>query len=190
MDAACLRIATDSEHRILEAELDLLRPSLTRENYAKLLAHFHAFYRHWETEAESVMEAALPGFFEPRRKTLLLEADLAALNYRLDASYERTACANVPRMSSVARALGSMYVIEGSTLGGQILARHFRERFGFDCNSGCSFFSGYGERTAEMWRAFKEVLAGRPDCEDEEMIDSALLTFRAMRECLVSDVLR
>jgi heme oxygenase len=186
MDPARLRIATQSEHRSLEAELDLLRPSLTREDYAELLAHFHAFFRLWEPEAESVIEPALPGFFEARKKMFWLEADLSALNYRLDASCRRAARANTPRLDSVARALGSMYVIEGSTLGGQILAKHFRHRFGFDCNSGCSFFSGYGERTSEMWRAFKEVLADRQASEDEEMIDSALVTFRAMRSCLVS----
>ncbi len=190
MDAARLRTATDTEHRTLEADLDLLRPSLTQENYAELLARFHEFYWRWEKEAEAVIEPALPDFFVPRRKVSRLESDLAALNYRLDGSYGRASCANVPRMDSVARALGSMYVIEGSTLGGQILARHFRQRFGFDCNSGCSFFSGYGERTSEMWRAFKEVVAGRPASEDEEMIDSALATFRALRGCLVSDALR
>ena len=184
MDAARLRTATEAEHRRLEAELDLLRPSLTLVEYVELLARFHAFYSLWEKETGGLIESALPGFFEERKKVFRLEADLTALNYHSDDSSWRRRCGNVPRMDNSARALGSLYVIEGSTLGGQILARHFRGKFGLEPDSGCAFFSGYGDRTSEMWRAFREVLAQRPASEEEDMIESAVATFRALRVCL------
>jgi len=181
MEAARLRTATETEHRTLEAELDLLSPSLTRQDYAELLASFYVLYSSWEKEAERLIEAAVPGLFGPRRKAIWLEADLAALNYPLEDLSRRAQGMSLPALNNTARAFGSMYVIEGSTLGGQILSRHFRKQFGLEPGSGGTFFSGYGPRTSEMWREFREVLARRPASEDEDMVDSALMTFKAFR---------
>ena len=50
--------------------------------------------------------------------------------------------------------LGRMYVMEGSTLGGQYIARHVEETLGLSSGEGNSYFRGYGEATGERWREF------------------------------------
>lgn len=78
---------------------------------------------------------------------------------------------------SVGLALGSLYVIEGSSVGGRILARHFGERLGMRPDTGCRFFAGYGERTSQMWSAFGELMVSRPVAEDGDMMVAAVSTF-------------
>jgi heme oxygenase len=47
-----------------------------------------------------------------------------------------------------------LYVLEGSTLGGQILTRQIHDQLGFTPEYGCQFFSRYGPRVYEMWKTF------------------------------------
>ena len=48
------------------------------------------------------------------------------------------------------------YVLEGSTLGSQLLAAHFERLLAVRPHEGGTFFSGYGAATGSMWRAFRE----------------------------------
>jgi heme oxygenase len=52
-----------------------------------------------------------------------------------------------------------MYVLEGSTLGGQVLKRAMAERLGVGADSGAAFFDVYGPLTGTHWRSFLARLA-------------------------------
>lgn len=81
--------------------------------------------------------------------------------------------------STVAEALGIMYVLEGSTLGGKILYRHIHEVLGLVPENGASYFWGYGAQTGNLWKSFISSLTQFVD-EYEEwdgVIDSAKKTF-------------
>jgi heme oxygenase len=175
-----LRETTHSHHRALERELDLLRPSFTRGDYVALLRAFHGFYAPWEEAIEARIEPALPGFFGPRRKRDALEADLCSLGHDAERLCAIARCRRLPPLRTVGEALGSMYVIEGSTLGGRILAPHFCERLGLRPDAGCRFFTAYGGRAGAMWRAFGEVVAARPEEERGFMAAAAVSTFEAL----------
>ncbi|WP_342087817.1 biliverdin-producing heme oxygenase [Dyadobacter sp. OTU695] len=81
--------------------------------------------------------------------------------------------------SSVAEALGIMYVLEGSTLGGRILYKHIHEVHGFTPESGASYFWGYGAQTGNLWKSFISSLTQFVDEHEgrDEVISSAKNTF-------------
>jgi heme oxygenase len=85
-----------------------------------------------------------------RRRTALFAGDLRTLGARPDG--------RVPELPPVARtdeALGRMYVLEGSTLGGTFIDRHLAGRAGLTDGARLRAFSPYGERTGAMWHAFR-----------------------------------
>ena len=59
-----------------------------------------------------------------------------------------------------------------------MLTRHFSEQLGIGPDAGCRYFSGYGDRTVQMWSAFEKLMAQRPPTENDEMLTAALSTFR------------
>jgi len=184
MDPTGLRLATQAEHQRLEQKLDLLSPSLNLEQYVHLLRRFYGFYKGWEPKVAERVAVDLPELFDPRRKLPLLETDLLALGSEQPNGLADQPCLDVLELDTLAGALGSMYVSEGSTLGGQLLSPHFRKQLHIDAGSGCAFFAGYGDLTFARWRAFQAVLRSRPPSDDKAIIDSALTTFRLLYDWL------
>jgi heme oxygenase len=66
---------------------------------------------------------------------------------------------------NAAQLAGTLYAIEGATLGGQVIARHVEINRGFTSLTGARFFIGYGAETAQRWNDF-EVFMQR-SCVDE-----------------------
>lgn len=151
-----LRRETSSLHQELEEGLDLLRPEMTLDEYRTVLEGFYGFYAPWEAKVAGEVDHLLPRFTEERRKTPLLEQDLQFLRSDLRAVPR---CPTLPDTTSVPALLGSLYVLEGATLGGQILSRHFFKQLQVSPARGCSFFSSYGEAVGQRWRAFCDRLA-------------------------------
>ena len=86
-------------------------------------------------------------------------------------------CSSMPPLGSWPQLLGAMYVVEGSTLGGQVITRQLARA---DIPQR-SYFSGYGERTGPLWKAFCQLLAQEATPENEaEIVQSASLTFQIL----------
>ena len=81
----------------------------------------------------------------------------------------------LPEISGHAAALGAMYVIEGSTLGGQIICNMLKKQLKIE--DGLSFFSGYGEQTIPMWKRFQAVLDLPGSQQGDKIIEAANDTF-------------
>jgi heme oxygenase len=146
-----LRDATQADHRRLEIRTDILARIARPDERRVLVEGFRVLH----AEAEAALApwlADLPGLdFEARRRSDRLARDLAALGGR-----PGSAAAERPIVANVAEALGRMYVLEGSTLGGQVIRRAVEARG--DGMLGLSFLDPYGARTGERWRAFLAVL--------------------------------
>lgn len=167
-----LRRETRSEHAAIEAALGLGN-GLTLERYREVLGRFYGFYLPLEQELAGL------GFSE-RSKTSLLRADLEALG--IDPSAVPL-CTEIPRPRTRPEAFGVCYVLEGATLGGQIISRHLQKALAILPHTGGRFFHGYGERTGEMWQAFRNTLGGlslRPADEDSA-VRTAIETFARLR---------
>jgi heme oxygenase len=101
-----------------------------------------------------------------------LAADLAAL--RIDpANVSRAPPWLLPRLPTFAHALGVLYVLEGSTLGGQLILRDVEARLGIQITGATLFFGGRGTAVGPAWQTFK----------------TALNTFGRERPCLGADVI-
>lgn len=90
---------------------------------------------------------------------------------------------NLPKINSYPSALGVMYVTEGSTLGGVIIAGMISKKLGVSSAQGFSFFNAYGEQTQSRWHRFREILAGPfTSSEHNEIKESAIATFSSFNE--------
>lgn len=163
-----LKAGTQHEHQRLEERLDLFNRVTDLTSYRGLLEAFFTLYTPLE---EALVGAAdwndLGWDFEGSRKTAWLAQDLLNLGAepaRLDALPR---CQRLPPLSSPSHAVGCLYVLEGSTLGGQLISRRFSSTLGTTPVHGGRFFAGYGEETMTHWRAFGAWVRSVEDQLDE-----------------------
>lgn len=154
-----LRTGTAAEHEQVERTLDLLDPRLGADRLREVLDRLHGFWSAAEAGLESWADrnprdaAALD--WPSRRRARLFAADLHALG-----SVPSGARPDLPALPGTDEALGRMYVLEGSTLGGTLIDRHLA---GLPQLAGVRLraFSPYGDRTGAMWRTFRRVTRER-----------------------------
>lgn len=164
-----LKSGTQAEHASLEKQL-VTQMKAVRDtgDYLSLLRLFYGFYRPVETAMEQWL-VNLPDGPE-RRKSASLLADIEALGGNTDAI---ALCPVVPAIHSAAEALGAAYVLEGSTLGGTIIAGMMKKQLKKNDDTGLSFFNGYGEETRHMWSKFSGYLATIEDPHEQQQILAA-----------------
>ena len=174
-------------HESLERQLPLFRPDLSWGEYRTLLESFYGFYAPWEQRAVPPLQRVWPGFFDGRRKTPLLERDLQFLGS--DPALLRT-CLCLPGTDSLPALWGTLYVLEGATLGGQILTRHLTQHFSLSPEAGCSFFASYGAAVGDRWREFCHLLSSYSSPEnDQAIVQAAIDTFSCFQAWLQQEVL-
>lgn len=190
---AKLRQATKQAHQRLESDLDLLRSDLTRRDYFHLLRSMHGFLAPWETQVGTRLEQADSAMFDARRKTKLLVDDLRFAQRHELADVPKNALMQsaplncLPKLETAAEAWGSWYVVEGSTLGGEILARHFQAKWGLLPGSGLSYFSCYGRDVGRKWSEFAvAATVAVPRDSYEAAADAAVATFQCLHTWLVA----
>ena len=179
MNLAALREATSADHAEVEGALPLMDPRLSLAEYVRVLARMRGVVATWEEYAAAAAPAWLQGALRERSRLALLDQDLRCLG----APAEAVARPVMPVLGGVAQMLGAMYVVEGSRLGGQLIARHIAEQFGMAEGCGTAYFRGYGERTGTMWKAFLGLMQEQiPDEGTEEVIHGAKTMFRVFGE--------
>lgn len=175
-----LKEATRPQHSALEDRVDVGRRAGTIEGYKGLLARFHGFY----APVEAAL-AAIPGWeaagidLSERMKTSLIRQDLTALGLSDADIAALPRCEDIPAWESLAGAFGTLYVLEGATLGGQVIRRQVEQSLGIDRERGCAFFGSYGDRVGPMWKSFGEALTNYATTGDrqEDAIRAATSTF-------------
>lgn len=178
---AALRRHTAPLHDQLDRRLALMDPAVTRDRCRAVLLGMHGFY----LPLEPLLERHL-GPLGGRRKLPLLQTDLRALGLFDPQIAEAPVCAALPALERPAQALGAQYVLEGATLGGQVIGRHLRRHLSLSPTSGAAFFGGYGESTGTMWRLFVADLAAAAPTEADQadVVAGARATFLAIERWL------
>jgi len=171
-----LRAETRQAHDHIERVVDLKARASSLTAYRQLLARFYGFHAVWEAEARAII--ADPDLLEGRTRTPLLVRDLAALG----AGEAEIRCLPlsppVLRAPRLAEALGAMYVVEGSTLGGTLIAKHVERTLGLGPGNGCAYFRSHGADVAAMWRDFRaRLLALSMPLAHDEVVAAAQRTF-------------
>ena len=191
-----LREQTRAQHEALEQRVRLMDPDVSLDDYR---AYLRAMLGYCEPVEASL--AALPGWpaampdHAERNKAALIRRDLADLadvdGSEPSSASEASDAARVPRcpwippIHDVDQAFGAAYVLEGSTLGGQVLSRHLGERLGVTPERGAAFLASYGKDVGPMWRRFCDALerhaAGSERAEAQQVIvAAAAATFTAI----------
>ena len=178
---ARLREETRTEHDAAERELGLVDATLSLPQYRHRLAQFWGFYAPLEARLEACEPGPLDGLRGRHRKTEWLADDLQALG--LPRPVELPQCTSLPDVPNPAAMLGCSYVLEGATLGGQLISRHVTARLGVSAQRGGRFFHGYGDCTGAMWKAFTETARSfaRTSGEETAIVTAAIATFRSLR---------
>ncbi|MBP0444459.1 biliverdin-producing heme oxygenase [Roseomonas sp. SSH11] len=171
-----LRAGTRIDHDRLEDGLRLADPGLTLERYREVLARFYGFWAGWEPRVAA--ELSDETFLAPRRRLHLLRDDLHTLGLE---ARSLPACPP-PALHGRAEAMGSLYVMEGSTLGGRVILKAL-DRLGLPGEGGRSYFAGYGDATGAMWRAFLQRLEAEPDASG--VLRGAKATFAALADWML-----
>jgi heme oxygenase (biliverdin-IX-beta and delta-forming) len=184
-----LREETAQVHRQVEGQLSLLDPELTTARVTEAIRALYGFWvgnelgidRWFADHRAAAASLAWPG----RRRTHLFARDLTSLGVRASTHLL------VPRAPPVfptvgeAQVFGWLYVAEGSTLGGAVIARHLQK-------SGLDAFrlrglNPYAEGPGPMWRSFGLELEGwasqRRDRADA-ISAAAVTTFESLSEWL------
>ena len=132
-------------------------------SYARLLVALYPLYAFIEDRLEAFAE--WPALDPPldvrrRRRSHLLAADLGVLGVKPDPG--READGELPRIGAFASAFGALYVIEGSRLGGRVLARHVSAAVGAPVEGALAFLRGGGssDDTGALWKELLLTLDG------------------------------
>jgi heme oxygenase (biliverdin-IX-beta and delta-forming) len=175
-----LRTGTADEHEDVERSLDLLEPDLERARLVEILGRMHGFW----VAAEAGLDAWAAGSpadaddvaWSRRRRAALFAADLHALGGSVTAARPQ-----LPAVTATDHALGRLYVLEGSTLGGTFIDRHLASLPHLS-DVRIRAFSPYGTETGAMWAAFRRATRDRVAAggDADVMLESARATFREL----------
>jgi heme oxygenase len=154
-----LRERTRDDHVVAEAAFDLNARLADLAAYKGLLMVLRDFYGAAETALGAVTgweQLTPPVDVRSRWRASLLDDDLRRLGVAATARPPDSRPFS-PTLSSLAGALGCLYVLEGSTLGGQIVARRARAALGEQLP--VAFFSGPGPNAVRLkWRQLSAAL--------------------------------
>ena len=151
-----------------------MHKGLNAAQYVACLQRMYGIVAAWEERAAEVAPEWMRDTLAARRRTDLLKRDLAWFGETVqDDSRPR-----LPRMNDLPALLGAMYVMEGSTLGGQFIARHVEAALHLTEGQGDAYFRGHGNQTGPMWKEFCDMLKTRvPDSDTEAVVLSAKAMF-------------
>lgn len=180
-----LRSETRLLHQRLEQSLDLTTGHLGIDRYKRVLLQFRGFYSPVEHLVSAYSDDAQMWIGGDRRKTHLIDADLDWLGCEDELRLSVAAAGSgliLPDLSTRARQIGFMYVIEGSTLGGQFMLPHLKRQLDVSPGKGASFFGSYGENVGKMWRVFRERMEAEGATPDagREIISAARDAFETL----------
>jgi heme oxygenase len=157
-----LRAGTGLLHVALEERLPFFSEELDADWYRRLIQAYYGFYR--PIEAALYGCEFIPEGFDPalRMKTPTLIDDLHALGLDACAINALPHCGQLPAFDTPAACLGALYVLEGATLGGQVLRREMARRLALDADNGGAFLDVYGAETGRRWKDFLDYLGRLP----------------------------
>lgn len=167
-----LRVETRELHEEVEAQnlaKQIMDHSIDLDTYKLLLLQNFIAYR----ATENAISPFLPGY-SGKKHGLLLQ-DLEQLGMSSEIPLEK----DIFECHSKAEALGAAYVVEGSALGGMLLAKNLQKCSQLNLVEQHHFFSGDKENLKD-WGSFKTVLEQHQfsKVEEDETLEKAKQTFR------------
>lgn len=180
-----LRDATRPLHAAVESvpTMQPLRDGrVTADQYRGALSALYGFYR----PAEELIFEAFPrmGDIVPIRPKLpALIHDLTALGMTEQDVLALPICTGVSRPATLAGCLGMAYVLEGATLGGQVVLRRIAHCLGDLTPLVTAFHNFHGHQAGPHWQSFTNGLnkqIGNSPLAQQNAVDAAVATFKSL----------
>lgn len=149
-----LRNKTSESHKNLEAipiSKIVVDPSISTEDYALYLSLMHDVVSDYEKVIYPIVENVILDISERKKADLILQ-DLKSIGEEKQKGH--AFLKNHDQKYNLPFALGMLYVLEGSTLGGRFILKNIQENLGLNEEKGVSYFSGYGNKTGSYWKNF------------------------------------
>lgn len=167
-----LKEVTRELHKQVEAQnlaKQIMDHSIALETYKLLLLQNFIAYQATETAVKQF----LPWYSGKKHKQLQQDLDRLGVPVEIPSSTDSFEC------HSKAEALGAAYVVEGSALGGMLIAKNLQKCEGLASVDKHHFFNGDKENLKD-WHSFKTVLEQYDfsEAEENEALEKAKNTFR------------
>ena len=174
-----LRQATAEAHKNVETAMALEERCTALPAYRALLSELWGLYAPLEARLATLQWDSVGIDFPQRTKTPWLQADLTILGASEFDIEALPRAVDLPSIQCLADGFGALYVLEGASLGGQIIMRRIKSDLGLDQRTGARFFSSYGADVGERWRGFVATMTAFGNAEDrvQAMERAALATF-------------
>ncbi len=181
-----LRNQTADSHKALEQNplsVLLMSEEITLPDYGDYLKSLYGFVYGFERSVFPMLHKSIDDL-PARLKTHLILEDLKTLqpadikgNIIEENIFNRY-------YNDLPSALGGMYVLEGSTLGGQIIHRRLHKTLGTSIAGKTLYINAYGGQTGSMWKKFLQQFceASVHTGQEEKVIESAVRTFTLLDE--------
>lgn len=186
-----LKAATASWHDALEAHAQskkIMQLTLSRAEFERLIAFQYGLHLALEPQVTAHLDAHWPAlaYGETRQKQAALTQDMEQLQLPLPETASPADFVNSPY-----HALGAAYVLEGATLGGQVILRHLKQIPEIAEDSPFHYYGLYGDQVGPRWKTFQSVANTALDSEEKlsAAVEAAVATFRLacqLCEALVS----
>lgn len=156
MISVILKENTKHLHDLVEARFNsgrIFEGTFTRQDYENLLKYNYLFLLNFEKPVFDLIseDNSQKMSLDKRVKLPLVKQDVQFMNI------ETSKAIAFPEIKNEAEALGMLYVMEGSTLGGNMIAKQLSKLPDFKELS-FVYFRCYGENTGSFWKNFKSVL--------------------------------
>lgn len=178
-----LRTETAQNHKTLESLMfvnEIMNNTLSTDQYKKLLTINYIIHQKLENTLANSLDSTIAeqlGMKE-RLKLGALEQDLNYWNISTLTLPELSFELFIPE-KNIAEVLGALYVLEGATLGGNVIKRHLLANPNFkDHEDGLNYYGVYGEELSAKWKIFLSVLNEHvTEVDYERCVNSANFTF-------------
>lgn len=180
-----------SQTAVCHAEVEqLLRDklftgTLSQDEYCDVITAFYQAYSSLEAAASRF--PAAKKLLAVRSKIELLQKDLIYLTNNRKGHESDVFVSEPPVVPTEAVALGVLYVMEGSTLGGKIVNNYLMKYEWMNVDTHGNFFNSYGDKRSDMWTEFGRFLeqyaTDNPSSSDQ-IIQGATLAFHYIHSLL------
>jgi len=161
----------------------IMNQCLSLQEYKELIVANYYFHGKIEESLTSFLLDIPELSYTNRLKTPALTKDLRALNLNSVAFDHREGQPNIT-INSFSEAIGTLYVTEGTAIGGAIIKKNLLKIPSIYTNSHIHFFGCYGKELSPLWKNFATYLGG-VKVEEPSTILKAKEVFLFYENCLL-----
>lgn len=183
---ASLREGSDDLHRRVERHpllAPLMKPGLTCQAYASVLQAFYGFYAALEPWLVQALETQwlAHATYRYQCRAPLLAQDLLDLGFQPATCSLQTGEPPIT-MHSLEQVMGVLYVLEGATQGGRVIAPHVAYELNLSPEFGARYFYLHVE---QRWKELLALMASSAlPSYSSSAVESARETFRTLQDHL------